>query len=100
MNISLGTESTSGNDFFIDSTKYVSIEGMSGMGKSTLLVNLFIAHIRQGNGGLFIDPHGDSADQVAKLIPKKAGCGTLSGSPPMLRLFRRSTHSTSIRRKN
>ena len=40
------------------------------MGKSTLLVNLFIEHIRQGNGGLFIDPHGDTADQIAKLIPK------------------------------
>jgi hypothetical protein len=43
---------------------------MSGMGKSTLLVNLFIEHIRQGNGELFIDPHGDTADQIAKLIPK------------------------------
>lgn len=40
------------------------------MGKSTLLVNLFIEHIHQGNGGLFIDPHGDTADQIAKLIPK------------------------------
>ena len=44
---------------------------MSGMmGKSTLLVNFFIEHIRQGNGGLFIDPNGDGADQIAKLIPK------------------------------
>jgi hypothetical protein len=33
-------------------------------------VNLFIEHIRQGNGGLFIDPHGDTADQIAKMIPK------------------------------
>ena len=43
---------------------------MSGMGKSTLLVNLFIDHIRQGHGGIFIDPHGDTADQIARLIPK------------------------------
>src|ERR1700677_1621996 len=48
----------------------MNIEGMSGMGRSTLLVNLFIEHVRQGNGGFFIDPHGDTADQIAKLIPK------------------------------
>jgi hypothetical protein len=70
MNISLGKDNINGNEFLIDSTKHVSVEGMSGMGKSTLLVNLFIEHIRQGNGGLFIDPHGDTADQIAKLIPK------------------------------
>jgi len=36
----------------------------------TANINLFIDHIRHGNGGLFIDPHGDTADQIAKLIPK------------------------------
>jgi DNA helicase HerA-like ATPase len=69
MNISIGTD-PSGKDFSIDSSKHLNLEGMSGMGKSTLLVNLFIEHIRQGNGGLFIDPHGDTADQIAQLIPK------------------------------
>jgi hypothetical protein len=70
MQISIGCDSITGSDFSIDPTKHISIEGMSGMGKSTLLVNLFIEHIRQGNGGLFIDPHGDTADQIARLIPK------------------------------
>ena len=70
MNISLGKDSIIGCDAFIDSTKHISIEGMSGMGNSTLLVNLLIAHIREGSGGLFIDPHADTADQIAKLIPK------------------------------
>src|SRR5580698_10097149 len=70
MQISLGRDSITNQEFFIDSTKHVSLEGMSGMGKSTLLVNLFIEHIRQGHGGLFIDPHGDTADQIARLIPK------------------------------
>jgi DNA helicase HerA-like ATPase len=70
MDISIGRDSITRNEFSIDSTKHINIEGMSGMGKSTLLVNLFIEHIRQGNGGLFIDPHGDTADQIAKLIPK------------------------------
>ena len=70
MNISIGRDSITNAESYVDSTKHISIEGMSGMGKSTLLVNLFIEHIRQGNGGLFIDPHGDTADQIAKLIPK------------------------------
>jgi hypothetical protein len=38
---------------------------MSGMGRSTPLVNLFIEYIRQGNGALFLDPHGDAADPAA-----------------------------------
>jgi hypothetical protein len=33
-------------------------------------VNLFIEHTRHGHGGLFIDPHGDTADQIVRLIPK------------------------------
>jgi ABC-type dipeptide/oligopeptide/nickel transport system ATPase subunit len=67
---SIGTDYINQRDFVIDTTKHINIEGMSGMGKSTLLINLFISHIRQGHGGLFIDPHGDTADQIAKLIPK------------------------------
>lgn len=72
MRIPIGTTLTSfgDQDVYIDSTKHTNIEGMSGVGKSTLLVNLFIEHIRQGYGGLFIDPHGDTADAIAKLIPK------------------------------
>jgi hypothetical protein len=70
MNISIGTDSITGQEVFLDSTKHINIEGMSGMGKSTLLVNLFVEHVRQGNGGLFIDPHGDTADQISRLIPK------------------------------
>jgi ABC-type phosphate/phosphonate transport system ATPase subunit len=70
MEISIGTDSITGSEVLLDSTKHINITGMSGMGKSTMLVNLFIANIRHGNGGLFIDPHGDTADQITKLIPK------------------------------
>jgi ABC-type lipoprotein export system ATPase subunit len=48
MNISLGRDSFTGNDFSIDTTKDINIAGMSGMGKSTLLVNLFIEDIPPG----------------------------------------------------
>jgi hypothetical protein len=70
MNISIGKDRITDHEFLIDSTKHISSECMSGMGKSTLLVNLFVENLRQRNGGSFIDPHGDTADQIAKLIPK------------------------------
>lgn len=66
----IGIDYITGQEFTIDTSRHINIVGMSGMGKSTLLVNLFIEHIRQGNGGVFIDPHGDTADQIARLIPK------------------------------
>ncbi len=66
----IGIDYLNRQEFAIDTTRHINIDGMSGMGKSTLLVNLFIDQIRQGNGGLFIDPHGDTADQIAGLIPK------------------------------
>jgi len=54
----------------IDLTKHTNIEGGSGMGKSTLIANLFIDSIRDGAGGILIDPHGDLADLVKTMIPK------------------------------
>jgi len=70
MEIAIGTNKITGQDVVIDDARHIYIEGMSGVGKSTALVNLFIRHIRQGHGGVFVDPHGDAADQIARLIPK------------------------------
>jgi ABC-type ATPase involved in cell division len=66
VNISLGRDSITGNDFSMETTKHVNISGMSGMGKSTLIANVFIEHIRQGNGGLLLIPrrHGRSDRQA------------------------------------
>jgi hypothetical protein len=50
MNSSIGGDSITRNEFSMDPTKHIFASGMSGMDKSTLLVNLFIEHIRQGNG--------------------------------------------------
>jgi hypothetical protein len=66
----IGTDYLTQQEFAVDTTRHLNVIGMSGMGKSTLLVNLFIDHIRQGHGGIFIDPHGDTADQLARMIPK------------------------------
>jgi ABC-type ATPase involved in cell division len=37
MNISIGKDSITGQEFSIDPTKHIFASGMSGMGKSTLL---------------------------------------------------------------
>jgi Type IV secretion-system coupling protein DNA-binding domain len=69
-NIILGTDYLTGAPFSVDTKRHINVEGGSGVGKSTLLQNLFVEHIRQGHGGIFIDPHGDTADQITRLIPK------------------------------
>ena len=46
----IGTESNTGKPVYIDLTKHTCIVGGSGMGKSTLLANLFTDHIREGGG--------------------------------------------------
>jgi len=70
MNTAIGIDDIYGQPISVDTSKHIDITGKSGMGKSTLLINLFIENIRQGNGALLIDPHGDTADAIAKLIPK------------------------------
>jgi len=83
MQISLGRDSITGNEFSIDPTKHVSIESMSGMENPPCSSIFSSNHIRQGNGGLFIDPHGDTADQIARLSSRKADAGFHSGSTLM-----------------
>lgn len=70
MNAIIGKDFITGRPFAFDTARHCNVEGMSGVGKSVLLTSLFISHIRAGNGGLFIDPHGDAADTIASLIPK------------------------------
>jgi DNA helicase HerA-like ATPase len=72
MNISLGKDFITGQDFSIDPARHALVEGSSGVGKSSLLLNLCVAAIRNRIGLLVIDPHGDLADQLAGLVPKTA----------------------------
>jgi hypothetical protein len=44
--------------------------GKTGMGKSTLLENMAIQDIRNGEGVAFIDPHGGTADKLLEYIPE------------------------------
>jgi hypothetical protein len=54
-----------------DRSRHLYAIGKTGMGKSTLLENLAIQDIRDGNGIAFIDPHGKSADLLLEYIPKE-----------------------------
>src|SRR5437773_9569218 len=52
-----------------DRQYHTAIVGRTGMGKSTLMETLMAADIRAGSGFALLDPHGDTAESVVKLIP-------------------------------
>ena len=45
------------------------IVGKTGMGKTTLLENLIISDIINGEGCCYVDPHGDTAEKLLNYIP-------------------------------
>ena len=48
-----------------DRGKHMYVIGKTGMGKSTMLENLAIQDIQNGEGIAFIDPHGSTAEKFA-----------------------------------
>jgi hypothetical protein len=52
-----------------DRTKHVYVIGKTGMGKSTLLENMAIQDIQNGEGIAFIDPHGSTAEKLLNYVP-------------------------------
>lgn len=53
-----------------DRTRHTYIIGKTGMGKSTLLENLAVQDIQNGEGLCFIDPHGSTAEKLLDFIPE------------------------------
>lgn len=53
-----------------DRTRHMYVIGKTGMGKTTLLENMAVQDIRNGNGMAFIDPHGEVADNLLDYIPE------------------------------
>jgi hypothetical protein len=53
----------------LDRTQHVYVIGKTGVGKSTLLENMVVQDINNGNGFAFIDPHGKTADLLLEYIP-------------------------------
>src|SRR5579872_216157 len=53
-----------------DRLKHLYVIGKTGMGKSTLLENMAIQDIQNGEGLAFIDPHGGTAEKLLEYVPE------------------------------
>ena len=53
-----------------DRRKHMYVVGKTGMGKTTLLENMAMQDIRNGEGMAFIDPHGDTAAKLLNFVPE------------------------------
>ncbi|MFZ2500785.1 MAG: type IV secretion system DNA-binding domain-containing protein [Minisyncoccia bacterium] len=53
-----------------DRDRHMYVIGKTGMGKSTLLENMAIQDIRNGEGFAFIDPHGGTVEHLLEFIPE------------------------------
>jgi type IV secretory pathway TraG/TraD family ATPase VirD4 len=54
-----------------DRRYHIYVIGKTGMGKTTLLLNMVLNDIRNGEGIGFIDPHGDAAETLLNHIPEE-----------------------------
>lgn len=52
-----------------DRRRHMYLIGKTGMGKSTMIENLVIQDIYNGQGVALVDPHGDLVEKVIKVIP-------------------------------
>ena len=52
-------------------SRHLWVVGKTGVGKSTFLLNAISQDIRAGNGIAIFDPHGDLADAVLSLVPRR-----------------------------
>ncbi|MFY1623618.1 type IV secretory system conjugative DNA transfer family protein [Micromonospora sp. WMMD735] len=52
-----------------DARQHVHVVGKTGVGKSTLLLNMILADIRAGRGTVVVDPRGDLVTDVLDRLP-------------------------------
>ena len=52
-----------------DRRRHFYLLGKTGVGKSTLFKNMFIADILRGEGACFVDPHGEAVEELLDFIP-------------------------------
>lgn len=53
-----------------DRARHIYTIGKTGMGKSTMLENMAIQDIKNGNGVAFVDPHGSTAEKLLDYVPE------------------------------
>lgn len=53
-----------------DRSRHMYVIGKTGMGKSTLLENMAIQDIQNGEGLAFIDPHGSAVEKLLDYVPE------------------------------
>lgn len=53
-----------------DRTRHMYVIGKTGMGKSTMLENMAVQDLRNGEGMAFIDPHGSTAELLLDYVPE------------------------------
>lgn len=53
-----------------DRQRHMYVIGKTGMGKSTLLENMAVQDIQNGEGMAFIDPHGSAAETLLDYVPE------------------------------
>ncbi len=64
-----------------DRTRHMYVIGKTGMGKSTLLENMIIQDINNGEGVCVIDPHGSLAEKLLDFIPESRVKDTIYFAP-------------------
>ena len=52
-----------------DRRRHVYVVGMTGVGKSTVMINMIIQDIKDGKGVCYIDPHGQDLQTVLENVP-------------------------------
>ncbi|MEO5923044.1 MAG: type IV secretion system DNA-binding domain-containing protein [Bryobacteraceae bacterium] len=73
MQVFLGTKQRDGSVVSIPGDvrrKHVAVFGKSGVGKTTLMRNMIVADLYNGNGVTVIDPHGSLIEDILESIPR------------------------------
>ncbi|MCK9369015.1 type IV secretion system DNA-binding domain-containing protein [Candidatus Dojkabacteria bacterium] len=53
-----------------DRRRHMYFLGKTGVGKSTVFKNMFISDVLSGAGCCFIDPHGETVEEILEFIPE------------------------------
>ena len=61
--------------------RHTHIIGATGVGKSTLIANMLIEDMKQGNGCALFDPHGDIVEDVMARVPEHRKDGVILIDP-------------------